>query len=101
MTGSGRVQLSVSTWQQPMPPAASAERAAVLDRIAGRILDLGDRRVRVAIDGNTAAGKTSLSHELAQRVADAGRVAMRASLDDFKRPWSDAHLYDRVSGEGY
>jgi uridine kinase len=25
----------------------------------------------------------------------------RASLDDFKRPWSEAHLYDRVSGEGY
>ena len=34
-------------------------------------------------------------------VADAGRVVMRASLDDFKRPWSESHLYDRVTGEGY
>ena len=25
----------------------------------------------------------------------------RASLDDFKRPWSERHLYDRMSGEGY
>ena len=23
------------------------------------------------------------------------------SLDDFKRPWAEAHLYDRMSGEGY
>ena len=95
------MQLSVSTWQQPTPPEATAERTLVLDRVAERVLDLGDRRVRIAIDGRTAAGKTSLGHELAQRVADAGRVAYRASLDDFKRPWSEAHLYDRVSGEGY
>jgi uridine kinase len=73
----------------------------VLDRVAERILALGDRRVRVAIDGGTAAGKTSLGHELAERVADAGRVALRASLDDFKHPWRNAHLSDRVSGEGY
>lgn len=26
---------------------------------------------------------------------------MRASLDDFKRPWKESHLYDRMSGEGY
>ena len=26
---------------------------------------------------------------------------LRASLDDFKKPWSDRHLYDRESGEGY
>lgn len=25
----------------------------------------------------------------------------RASLDDFKRPWRERHLYDRHSGEGY
>ena len=84
-----------------MPPVPSAERAVVLDHIAGRILALDGRRVRVGVDGLTAAGKTSLGHELAQRVGDAGRVAMRASLDDFKRPWSESHLYDRVSGEGY
>ena len=26
---------------------------------------------------------------------------MRASLDDFKRPWNERHLYDRTSGEGF
>ncbi len=97
----GRVQLSVSTWQQPMPALPSRERAAVLDHVVERILAFGARRVRVAIDGLTAAGKTSMGHELAQGVADAGRVALRASLDDFKRPWRESHLYDRFSGEGY
>jgi uridine kinase len=97
----GRVQLSVSTWQQPMPPSPSRQRIAVLDDVVDRILAFGTRRVRVAIDGFTAAGKTSFGHELARRVADAGRVALRASLDDFKRPWSESHLYDRVSGDGY
>jgi uridine kinase len=26
---------------------------------------------------------------------------LRASLDDFKRPWRERHRYDRESGEGY
>lgn len=99
--GSGRVHRSVSTWQPPTPPPPSAARAAVLDEITERILDLADRRVRVAIDGRTAAGKSSLGHELAQRVAAAGRDVLLASLDDFKRPWRDAHLYDRTSPVGY
>lgn len=73
----------------------------MLDHIAQRLLEFGPRRVRVGIDGFTAAGKTSLGHEIAGRVADTGRVVMRASLDDFKRPWKEAHLYDRLSGEGY
>ena len=57
--------------------------------------------MRVAVDGPTAAGKTSLGHELAAVLARADREVFRASLDDFKRPWAEAHLYDRVSGEGY
>jgi uridine kinase len=96
-----QVVFSVSTWQQPMPPAAGPERARVLDRIVELIDSLGPRRLRVAIDGFTAAGKTSLGHEVAHGLARRGRPAWRASLDDFKRPWSEAHRYDRVSGEGY
>jgi uridine kinase len=84
-----------------MPPVPSGQRAAVVDHVAGRIFAFGPRRVRVAVDGLTAAGKTTLGHELARRVADAGRVALRASLDDFKRPWDERHRYDRLSGEGY
>jgi uridine kinase len=62
---------------------------------------LGTDRLRVAIDGRTAAGKTSLGHEVAEGLAGRGRPVLRASLDDFKRPWSEAHRYDRISGEGY
>jgi len=68
--------------------------------VAQRVLDCGTRRVRVAIDGLTAAGKTSFGHELAERLA-AERPVLRASLDDFKKPWRDRHLYDRESGTGY
>jgi uridine kinase len=95
------VRFSLSSWQQPMPPPAGVVRAAVLDHVEDAVLAFGDRRVRVAIDGRTAAGKTSLGHELAQRLAARGRVTLRASLDDFKRPWREADRYDRVSGEGY
>jgi uridine kinase len=76
----------------------------VVDRVAGLIHALdtgGGRRLRVAVDGRTAAGKTSFGHEVAVALAARGRRVLRASLDDFKRPWSEAHLYDRRSGEGY
>ncbi|MFI9235298.1 uridine kinase [Streptomyces sp. NPDC053079] len=107
------VHHSVSTWQQPHPPAASAERGALLDEVVQRILAVGhgsrdghDRpggpgRLLVGIDGFTAAGKTSFGHELAERLGAAGRPVLRATLDDFKKPWKDRHLYDRESGEGY
>lgn len=101
MTEPGRIELSASTWQQPFPEPAGPERAAVIADVADRVERLGRRRVRVAIDGMTAAGKTTFGHELAAALVDRGRVVLRASLDDFKRPWSEAHLYDRISGEGY
>ena len=53
------------------------------------------------MDGRTASGKTSFGHELAHALAARGRPVLRASLDDFKRPWRDRGLYDRESGEGY
>src|SRR3954451_15428187 len=95
----GRVLTSVSTWQQPLPATGSEARAAVVDRLTAKVP--GGRRVRVAIDGFTAAGKTTLGHELAERLASTDRTVLRASLDDFKRPWSERQLYDRTSGEGY
>jgi uridine kinase len=73
----------------------------VVDHLVKVIDALGQRRLRVAIDGLTAAGKTSFGHELARGLAQRGRPTLRASLDDFKRPWSEAHRYDRVSGAGY
>jgi uridine kinase len=95
------VHFSVSTWQQPMPPRASAERTWLVARLADLVERRGAHRLRIALDGLTAAGKTSLGHELARVLAERGRPTFRASLDDFKRPWRDAHRYDRVSGEGY
>jgi uridine kinase len=94
---------SVSTWRQPTPPAASSSRSELVTRVAADILASSERRIRVAIDGRTAAGKTSFGHELAAAVRAFHRPTLRASLDDFKHPWPHAseHGYDRVSGEGY
>ncbi len=92
---------SVSSWSQPEPQPASVQRSALIGAVAQRIAALGNHRLRVAIDGFTASGKTSFGHELATALRDLGRPTLRASLDDFKNPWSDAHLYDRTSGEGY
>ncbi|MEU3370168.1 uridine kinase [Streptomyces sp. NPDC006711] len=95
------VQHSASSWRQPCPPEASAERGALVEEIAERVLACGQDRLLVGIDGFTAAGKTSFGHELAERISAAGRPVLRATLDDFKKPWRDRHLYDRESGEGY
>jgi hypothetical protein len=91
---------SVSTWQQPVPPPASAARDAVMGTVARRIAQLSPGRLRVAVDGLTGAGKTSFGHELAAALRGLGRPTMRASLDDFKHPRRHAreHGYDRVSG---
>lgn len=94
---------SVSTWRTPLPPPASAARTELLARLAVRVAELHPRRLRVAVDGLTAAGKTSFGHELADALRALGRPTLRASLDDFKHPWRDARErgYDRTSGEGY
>jgi len=77
-------------------------RQAMLDELVQRIGSIKrSHPVRVAIDGVSASGKTSLGDELAELMAAHGRPVLRASLDNFKRPWSERHLYDRESGEGY
>ena len=96
-----RVRFSVSTWQQPVPESASVERDALVQAIAERVLSLGKGRLLVGVDGYTASGKTSFGHELATHISRTGRQVLRASLDDFKKPWRDRHLYDRESGDGY
>jgi uridine kinase len=97
----GSITLSVSTWQQPVPPEPAPPREAVLRHVVDRVLPIGPRRLRIGVDGFTASGKTSFGHELAERIAETGRPVLRASLDDFKKPWRDRHLYDRESGAGY
>lgn len=97
----GGVTTSASTWRQPFPTDTSPARAAVLRLVADRVLALGAGRLRIAVDGRAAAGKTTFGDELAAVLSGAGRTVLRASLDDFKKPWRDRHLYDRESGEGY
>ena len=94
---------SVSTWSQPTPEPASDLRSQLIQDLALRIVDLDNRRVRVAVDGYTASGKTSLANELEVAVRDLGRPTLRASFDDFKKPWRHAMEkgYDRVTGDGY
>ena len=102
MTGEpAGVQYSVSTLRPAVPQPSSPERAALVGQVAARVLALGSGRLRVGIDGRTAAGKTSFGHELAQHLSAAGRPVLRAGLDDFKQPWRHRHRYDRESGEGY
>ncbi len=94
---------SVSTWQQPDPPAGPSSRLEVIGEVADRIVRLSPGRLRVAIDGRAGAGKTSLGHELGAAIRRRGRPTLRASLDDFKHPWRHAreHGYDRTTGAGY
>ncbi len=81
----------------------STARTALVTDVATRVCRLSPGRVRVAVDGYTAAGKTSFGHELAAAVRTLGRPTLRACLDDFKNPWREAgeRGYDRLSGEGY
>ena len=94
---------SVSTWRPAPVPPPTASRRAVIDQVADLVVSVRPGRVRVCIDGFTAAGKTTFSVELAEAVRRRGRSTLRASLDDFKHPWRHAidHGYDRISGEGY
>jgi uridine kinase len=94
---------SVSTWRRPEPEPASGSRTRLIGDVADTISQLSPRRLRIAIDGRTGAGKTSFGHELAAALRKLGRSTLRASLDDFKHPWRDARErgYDRVTGEGY
>lgn len=60
-----------------------------------------DHPTRVAIDGRTACGKTTLADELAQQLRTAGLLVIRASLDGFHRPRSERYARGRHSPEGY
>ena len=55
----------VSSWSQPTPPPALTKRTELISDIAERVNALGHERLRIAVDGKTAAGKTSFGHELA------------------------------------
>jgi uridine kinase len=70
----------------------SVTRARVLGRVAHHLVA---RQVghppRVAVDGITAAGKTTLARELAAAVAARGRPAAHLSMDGFHHPRAHRH----------
>ena len=55
----------------------------------------------MAVDGITAAGKSTLVAELGTAVAQAGRPVVIVSMDDFHRPRADRYRLGRRSAVGY
>ena len=74
----------------------------MLNEVATKLgrLRLG-RPLRVAIDGRTASGKTTLADELATLLAKLGRSVIRTSIDGFHRPRMERYARGRLSAEGY
>ena len=71
----------------PMRVGPSMARLTMLDAILDRLSTvLRDHPLRVAVDGGTAAGKTTLAEELARRHVERSGTAIRASFDFFKIP---------------
>lgn len=77
-------------------------RSDVLDQVAQGIkgLRLG-HPIRIAIDGRTASGKTTLADELAALLQGQGRSVIRTSIDGFHRPRAERYARGRHSAEGY
>lgn len=57
--------------------------------------------LRVGVDGWSAAGKTTLARELVAAINAAGRLAVQASLDDFKTAVVRRGRYPTGSAEEY
>lgn len=75
-------------------------RDRVLGRIADHLVACG-RPLRVAVDGITASGKTTLARELTAAVAARGRSAAHLSMDGFHNPRAVRHRQGRDSADGY
>jgi uridine kinase len=77
-------------------------RMHVLNEVAKRLgrLSFG-RPIKVAIDGRTASGKTTMADELAALLAAQGRPVIRTSIDGFHRPRAERYARGRYSAEGY
>jgi uridine kinase len=78
------------------------KRPQLLDELASRIIRIDlPHPIRVAVDGVDAAGKTSLTQELAAQLQAYGRPVIRASIDGFHNPARIRHRRGSTSPEGY
>lgn len=73
-----------------------ASRRAVISALANAIVALNmDHPTRVAIDGRSAAGKTTLADELAEELRKRAHGVLRASIDSFHYP---GHKFRSIDG---
>ena len=80
----------------------TSQRQHVIDAIARELVRLGLRRpARVAVDGITAAGKTTFASELADAVRALGRPCVHVTMDGFHQPRAIRHRQGRESADGY
>jgi uridine kinase len=78
-----------------------AARRRVLEEVVTAIRTGFPRgRVTVAVDGPTAAGKTTFADELSVAWRAAGSSAFRASVDDFLKPRAQRYARGRESAAG-
>ena len=82
------------------PPPTDRERVVrrVADHLAAR---RPGEPLRVAVDGITAAGKTTLAGELAEAVRRTGRPALTVSMDGFHHPRAHRRRQGPASAVGY
>jgi uridine kinase len=77
-------------------------RADAIGLIADRLVKLEPGHpARIAVDGITAAGKTTLANELAAVVTERGRPAHRLSMDGYHHRRAHRHRRGRDSADGY
>jgi uridine kinase len=79
----------------------SPARRAELEALADELLhNYGRGRTIVAIDGPTAAGKSTFADDLAEAVRKKGHDVFRASIDDFLKPRAVRYEQGRDSAKG-
>ncbi|WP_210261901.1 uridylate kinase [Bradyrhizobium aeschynomenes] len=80
----------------------SSNRMTTLRHLARQISRLQmSHPIRMAVDGRTASGKTTLSDELAELIERSGRPVIRTSIDGFHRPKAERYARGRFSAAGY
>jgi uridine kinase len=73
-----------------------------VDDVAGIVTGLGlDHPTRVAVDGITAAGKTTFARNLTGALHERGRPAVHVTMDGFHHPAAVRHRQGRESADGY
>ncbi|MEW6644104.1 MAG: uridylate kinase [Pseudomonadota bacterium] len=77
-------------------------RTTLLTTLAGAIDRIRqDWPLRIAVDGRTASGKTTLADALAVALRERRPEVIRSSIDGFHRPRAQRYARGRYSAEGY